>query len=222
MWQRGKTTGFYNKLLSYLDSSLSDHGILRVFWSSWEELPGKMYRSNQPFPYQIKNFVKKYKIKSIINLRGKRYCSSYFLERDYCVDNGIKLYDYPISSRDMPSKEKILNFFSLINKVEYPALIHCKSGADRVGLASCLYLIGKRNFSTKEASRQLSLKHLHIKYAKTGILDYFFESAIKNRKNSPIEFINWVKNEYNQEELKSSFKSNSLFDVVVDKILKRE
>ena len=222
MWQRGKTSGYFNKLFSYLDSSLSDHGFLRVFWSSWEELPGKMYRSNQPFPYQIKRFVKKYKIKSIINLRGKRNCSSYFLERDYCVDNGIKLYDYPISSRDMPSKNKILNYFDLINRVEYPSLIHCKSGADRVGLASSLYLIEKRKFTTKKARKQLSLKHLHIKYAKTGILDYFFESAIKNGKNSPNEFIDWVKNEYNQEELKSNFRSNSLFDVLIDKVLKRE
>ena len=74
--------------------------------------------------------------------------------------------------------------------------------ADRVGLASSLYLIGRRKFTTKKACKQLSLKHLHIKYAKTGILDYFFETAIKNGKNSPTEFIDWVKNEYNQQELK--------------------
>ena len=32
------------------------------------------------------------------------------------------------------------------------------------------------------AAKQLSFKHLHIKYAKTGILDYLFETAIKKGK----------------------------------------
>ena len=222
MWCRGKTKGVFNKLISYFDSSLSDHGILRVCWGSWGELPGKMYRCNQPFPFQIKKYVKKYKIRSIINLRGERACSSYFLEKDYCIKNKIKLYNYPISSRDAPSKEKILSFFELINKIKYPALMHCKSGADRVGLASTLYLINKHKMNVEEASKQLSLKHLHIKYAKTGILDYFFEIAIKKGKNLPDDFMLWIKNEYNQKKLKSSFKSNSIINLVTEIILKRE
>ena len=222
MWQRGKTTGFYNKLLSYLDSSLSDHGILRVFWSSWEELPGKMYRSNQPYPYQIKKFVKKYKIKSIINLRGKRYCSSYFLERDYCVGNGIKLYDYPISSRDMPSKEKILNFFSLINKVEYPALIHCKSGADRAGIMCALYMLIYKKQHPDIAKKQLSWKYLHVKWAKPGVLDAFVESYSIEYKKNKFKFMDWVKNKYNPEKLESSFRSVWWLNRFLDDILRRE
>ena len=60
--------------------------------------------------------------------------------------------------------------------------MHCKSGADRVGIASSLYLIYKHKYNVLDASKQLSFKHLHIKYAKTGILDYLFETAIKKEK----------------------------------------
>ena len=81
MWNRGNTLGFFNKVMSYLDSTFSDHGIFRIFWRSWGKLPGEMYRSNQPYPFQIKKAVKNYNIKSIINLRGERHCSSYYLEK---------------------------------------------------------------------------------------------------------------------------------------------
>ena len=100
--------------------------------------------------------------------------------------------------------------------------MHCKSGADRVGLASTLYLINKHKICVEEASKQLSLKHLHIKYAKTGILDYFFEVAIKKGKNLPDDFMLWINNEYNQKKLKSSFKSNSILNLVTEIIFKRE
>ena len=76
MWKRGLTKGRFNKL-SYLDLSLSDHGILRIFWTSLFKLPNGMYRCNQPYPYQIEKYKKKYNIKTIINLRGKRNCSSF-------------------------------------------------------------------------------------------------------------------------------------------------
>ena len=78
-----------------------------------------------------------------------------------------------ISSRDLPTKATIKKFFLLLDTIKYPAIMHCKSGADRVGIASSLYLIYKHKYNVLEASKQLSLKHLHIKYAKTGILDYF-------------------------------------------------
>ena len=55
----------------------SDHGILRFFWKSFFSLPGNMYRSNQPYPFQIQKYKKRYGIKSIINLRGERNCSSF-------------------------------------------------------------------------------------------------------------------------------------------------
>ena len=38
MWKRGFTKGSFNKLCSYIDLSLSDHGFLRVFWTSLSKL----------------------------------------------------------------------------------------------------------------------------------------------------------------------------------------
>ena len=167
MWKRGKINTLWDLIFSYVDLTFADHGIFRLSWRSWAELPGKMYRSNQPYPYQIKQDQKKRNIRSIINLRGERHCSSYYLEKNYCENNNIKIYNYPLTSRDIPTKEKIIGFFKLLDEVNYPCIMHCKSGADRAGLAAALYMIYKNQSTVKEARKQLTFKHLHIKYAKT-------------------------------------------------------
>ena len=53
-------------------------------------------------------------------------------------------------------------------------LIHCKSGADRAGLMSALYLIIAKEQSAREAMGQLNWKYGHVKAAKTGVIDAFF------------------------------------------------
>lgn len=222
MWKRGYTKGTLNKIFSYLDLTFSDHGILRIFWTSLFKLPGKMYRSNQPYPMQIKKYKEKYGIKSIINLRGERNCSSYYLEKEYCDNNNIILHNFPITSRDLPSKKTIIDFLKLLDVVNYPALMHCKSGADRAGIAACLYLIYKENYDVNMAKKQLSFKYLHIKYAKTGILDYLFETAIKKEIISSRDFLKWIKYEYNKELIKKSFKSYKFYNFLLDKVLRRE
>ena len=222
IWKKGYVKGNLNRLISYLDLTFSDHGIFRLFWRSWAELPGKMYRSNQPYPFQLSKDIKTYNIKSVLNLRGERHCSSFFLEKEFCKSNNLSLYNFPMSSRDLPSKEKILDFFDLLNKIEYPCLMHCKSGADRAGLAAVLYMIYKEKKSVSEALTQLSFKHLHIKYAKTGILDFFFEYAININNNEQMAFINWIKKDYNKTELKKKFVYNNMLSFLVDKLLKRE
>jgi protein tyrosine/serine phosphatase len=222
MWKRGNINGLVNQIFSYIDSTLSDHGIFRIFWRSWEELPGKMFRSNQPYPFQIKNDIKKHKIKSIINLRGERHCSSFYLEQDFCHKNNLTLYNFPISSRDLPDKKKLLDFNILLQKIEYPCVMHCKSGADRAGLAAALYLIYQKNYSLLDAKKQLSFKHLHIKYAKTGILDYFFCKVIEQDIKNKLDFLDWIKAKYNKKKHKEDFKVNSLLDLIINIIFRRE
>ena len=222
MWKRGRLDTFTDKIISYMDSIFVDHAIFRLFWRSYAKIDDFVYRSNQPLPYQIKLDIKRNKIRSIINLRGKRDCSSYYLEKNFCKTYNVKLYDFPISSRDMPSKDKLNNFFKLLDAVEYPISMHCKSGADRAGLAAALYLIYKKRLPVAVALKQLSLKHLHIKYAKTGVLDFFFRKAIEDDCNMPERFILWIEKKYNPKMLKEKFMSNRLYNVLVDRLLKRE
>ena len=205
-----------------MDLIFVDHGIFRFYWRSLYQISKDVYRSNQPFPWQILNDKNNRGIKTIINLRGKRNCSSYYLEKEICKKLNITLIDFPVTSRAAPNPDTILKAKQLFEKVEYPILMHCKSGADRAGLMSALYLILNKNISVKEAKKQLSFKYLHIKYAKTGILDEFFEKYLKDTMQSKINFLDCVKTKYNPEKLKSSFKPKKIFDIIITIFLKRE
>ncbi len=88
-----------------------------------------------------------------------------------------------------------------------PFVLHCKSGADRAGLVSALYLIVEKKRPVLEAKKQLSFKYLHLDFTKTGILDYIFDVFLERLKIGNIDFIDWIKQEYNAEILNSSFKS---------------
>ena len=62
-------------------------------------------------------------------------------------------------------------------------------------------------FPVEEAKKQLSFKYLHLDFTKTGILDYILDVFTERLKIGKINFLDWLKNEYNAEILNSSFKS---------------
>ena len=94
-----------------------------------------------------------------------------------------------------------------MDKIPKPFVLHCKSGADRAGLVSAMYLIVQKKLSVTEAKKQLSFKYLHLDFTKTGILDYIFDVFSQRLKIENIDFLDWIKQEYNAEILNSSFKS---------------
>ena len=203
-----------------MDLIFVDHGIFRFKWRSLYQISNNVYRCNQPFPWQIIADQKKRGIKTVVNLRGIRHCSSYYLEKETCENNNIKLINFPVTSRDTPKIETILAAKKLFKEIEYPIVMHCKSGADRAGLMSALYLILNQNVPVDKAKNQLSFKYLHLKHAKTGILDAFFENYLKENKHKP--FLEWVKEDYDPKKVKDSFKVKKLSEIISSYILKRE
>ena len=57
---------------------------------------------------------------------------------------------------------KAKQLVALLAKAEKPILIHCKSGADRSGLAAALYLAAVKKESQEEAGRQISFWYGHL------------------------------------------------------------
>ena len=71
---------------------------------------------------------------TILNLRGKSPKGYYLLEKEACDRHGIQLVDFQLFSREIPTPAAILEAKRLFDSIAYPALMHCKSGADRAGL----------------------------------------------------------------------------------------
>ncbi|NBQ74541.1 MAG: protein tyrosine phosphatase [Acetobacteraceae bacterium] len=201
-----------------------DHAILRLGWRNWGVVaPGRLYRSNHPLPWQLRLAARHHGIRTVINLRGNRAdCGADALSRAEAARLGLAHIDAPFESRGAPHKDRILRLAAIFQAMDEPALIHCKSGADRTGLAAGLWLM-LQGRPVAEALAQLSLRHGHVAASRTGILDAFFESfAVFQQANPEIPFLEWVQGTYDEAALRQSFSSNPWADRLVDQVLRRE
>jgi uncharacterized protein (TIGR01244 family) len=218
---RGDMTSPVQRLLGHLEMLFVDHGFIRVIYSNTHRVSPRMFRSAQLTPGQIERAAAR-GIKTIINLRGQRDCGSYLLQKEICARHGIAMIDFPISSRDAPRKTDLRDLKDIFARIEYPALMHCKSGADRAGLGAALYLALAENRPLEEATAQLHWKYGHLRQAKTGILDHFFETYRKRNAAQPIGLLEWTEGEYDPEALKKDFHANRWANLLIDRILRRE
>jgi protein tyrosine phosphatase (PTP) superfamily phosphohydrolase (DUF442 family) len=208
-------------VLDYVDLVFVDHGIFRMIYPNRHRLAAQVWRSAQPSPADIRALARR-GVKTIVNLRGDRDCGSYRLEIEACRKYGIELIDFSVKSRSAPRVRVFHEAKALFERIEYPMLLHCKSGADRAGLMSVLYLIFKEKMPVEEAKRQLSLRFGHIRQADTGVLDYVFDCYLAHSSHEPISFLDWVDQHYDENAIRANFKSNRIAGFVVDKVIRRE
>jgi protein tyrosine/serine phosphatase len=199
-----------------------DHGFLRARFSNFHWIDdGRMARANQPSPKAIARYSQA-GFKTIINLRGKSDTGYYALESEACERHGLTLVDARMHSREPPSREQVRKAKELFRSIEYPALMHCKSGADRAGVMAVLYKHFEMGAPIEEAIEQLSLKYLHVRQGKTGMIDFFFRTYLEERQQSGKSFMEWVETEYDQQRVKGAFMGVWWANVLVDRILRRE
>ena len=206
---------------AWRDSLLVDHAVFRVLWDNLAEVvPGKLYRSNHPTPSRLAAAKRRYGLRTLINLRGHRQCGSDALSRNAAAELGLHHVDMAFESRGAPHRDRILRFAGLYRSLEAPALMHCKSGADRAGLAAGLAILFEGGTSA-DALAQLSWRFGHWSRSRTGILDAFFiRYATEAEGRRP--FLDWVEHGYDEAALRRDFVAAGLSSFLVDRVLVRE
>ena len=207
---------------------LGDHGLLRKIYNNTHEIsPGKMWRSYQPSPADLKKW-KACGVRTIINLRGDNPGGRYFLEEEACKELDLKFVTFRVFSREAPSRDALHGARKLFEEIEYPAMMHCKSGADRAGLMSVLYLFFHEGAPLDRALEQLSFKYGHVKQGKTGVIDYAFARYVDYANetgkslSSVADFFAWVDSDYDPKALKTQFRSTGWGSLLTEHILRRE
>lgn len=196
-----------------------DHGFLRARFSNfhWIE-PGIMARANQPSPEQVARYAAQ-GFKTILNLRGPSDTGYYALEREACERHGIDMIDVRMFSREAPSAVQVRRAKELFDSMRYPALMHCKSGADRAGAMAVLYKHLKMGRPISEAVEQLGFKYLHVRHGKTGVIDYFFERYLAEGGDKT--FLEWVETT-DPKAIKTAFMRKLSAHIPLDDLLQRE
>ena len=121
---------------------------------------GKVYKSGVIPPDQIADYVKKYHIKSIVDLRYPGTTDlvnnpeiPFELTAEKQAVAKIKGVNYFNNGSDqVPKQENLDTFFKIMdNKANYPVLIHCYHGVGRAEMYSALYRIEYENFTNEQA-----------------------------------------------------------------------
>ncbi|MGJ8585497.1 MAG: fused DSP-PTPase phosphatase/NAD kinase-like protein [Marinosulfonomonas sp.] len=183
---------------------LIDHGFLRILWTNLYEVTPGVWRSNQPDRKRLTKY-KEMGIKTIINLRGQSASGFYRFEKRGCRRNQIQLLNVRMSARQLTSREELLQLLDYFETAQRPMLMHCKSGADRAGLASALYLLHIENTPIEDAKKQLSLRYAHIRSSKTGILDFMLDAYAIDTRKTPMPIRKWIEQQYDRETLTAKF-----------------
>ena len=211
-----------DRVRAHLASAIVDHGIFRQIYQNLHEIAPGVYRSNQPTPRHLAH-VQRLGVRTVINLRGPGgRLPQYLLERDACAALGLAMIDFPVYSRQLVPSEVVDAAIRLFKAIEYPVLFHCKSGADRAGFMSALYLLAHEGRPVEDAIGQLSLRYGHWRHSKTGVLDRFFEDFRDYQIRTGGDFATWLANEYDPERLQRDFHANRWANLLVDRVLRRE
>jgi protein tyrosine phosphatase (PTP) superfamily phosphohydrolase (DUF442 family) len=137
-------------------------------------IPGRVYRCAQLSATDLEATIRTHGIRTVINLRG--YCApqSWYLEECRAAHKmDVAMEDVGMSAGRFPSSHELRYLLNVLDRCEYPILIHCKQGADRTGLVSTLILLLQPNTAFDVATRQLSVRYGHVAIGRPGNLDRF-------------------------------------------------
>jgi protein tyrosine/serine phosphatase len=199
-----------------------DHAFVRLASSNAHWLSDELVRANQPWPFQVKAWADR-GIRTIVNLRVG-IDAHHLLEQEACDKYGVKQVRFVVTALQAPTREQVLGAKQLFDELEYPAMMHCKSGADRAGMMSVLYMHFRQKKPIAEALEQLSFRKFgHVRFLPEGVLDCFFETYLKEAEPLGISFEDWVKSDaYDPAAIKAAFKAQRWRALIPEKIRRLE
>ena len=218
---RGDLASASGRARAWVDALFVDHAIFRLVWTNAAPVvPGVLYRANHPTPGRLAALTRRWGLRTVITLRGPTGNGSDALAREAAARLGLTVVDMAMDSRGAPQPERILRLAEIYRTMEAPALIHCKSGADRAGLAAAVFLL-LRGASAAEAMAQLSWRFGHVRRSRTGILDAFLLRYAREAEGR-VGFLDWVREGYDPAALRRDFRAGGVAAFINDVVLRRE
>lgn len=194
------------RLADALRFHLVDHAILRILWTNLHEIAPGVWRSNQPGPGRLRDYARR-GIRTLIFLRGENAPSYLDFEQALCDDLGIRFVVVSLSGRRIWPREQLLALLDALETAERPLVMHCKSGADRAGLASAFYLLQVEGAPIAAAKAMLSPRYLHWKTSRHGRLDQLLEAFEADSAETPMPLRQWIEDRYDPDRIEAAFEA---------------
>jgi protein tyrosine phosphatase (PTP) superfamily phosphohydrolase (DUF442 family) len=165
-------------------------------------LPGQVYRCGQPSPARLERTIRRLGIRTVVNLRGCCLELPWYQAQCQVVHRlGVSQEDLNVSAGRLPAAQAIRQLIEVLDRAEYPILLHCHQGADRTGMAAVLVVLLRTGAGLAEARRHLGPSSGHLPLGRTRHIDQFFDLyeewlAREGRAHSPAALRRWACQEY--------------------------
>lgn len=108
-----------------------------------EVVPQRIYRSGQPTPEQLRAWIGRHGLKTIVNLRGPTAPGA-AEERALAASMGVDVVCLELNAYKLLPGRKLVQLLGVLQTAKQPMLLHCYHGVDRAGTAAALaaWLLG--------------------------------------------------------------------------------
>lgn len=214
----------WGRAIAWLYAMLVEHNFTNIFRFNFHRISNEAFRSSQPTMWQMRRIVKKYGIKTILNLKGTNPNSAYWaFEQEQCEKLGVRLVNINIASRSTPDAQRIRQAKELFETIEYPIWMHCKAGADRTGIYATLYQYFRQHIPIEQTDQLRLWPFGHIRHSKAGKIDNYLEQYKAYRKEHPeVGLLEWAENVADRDKIDREFKAGGLASFINDYVLRRE
>jgi hypothetical protein len=170
-----------------------------------EVIAGDVYRSAQPTAQELQTLIRRYQIRTVVNLRGDNAEDDWYWEEKRTAEqNGAVMVDVGLYGNVPPEAEQLKLLVHTLDHARPPFLLHCYSGADRAGMASVMALLLRTDADLPEARRQLAWWLGHNPLGHAGCHDRLFDRyeewlRARQQTHAPRHLQQWVRDIYRPE-----------------------
>lgn len=123
------------------------------------------YRSKTMSQSDLEQFIKKYHIKTILNLREET--GTWFAKEKQVADRmGVELHTITLDSKKLPSQQQLKDILALFNNAPKPILFHCQAGVDRTSLIAAFWKLMMQNAPLEQALEQMTPSYGHFEWSR--------------------------------------------------------
>lgn len=110
-------------------------------------VPGEAARSAQAYAGFLAPFLRRHRIRAVLNLRGQNPGFSWWrYEKRVCGRLNVEHFDISVNSRTLPARQTLLDLLDAFDASNRPFLIKCSGGQDRTSFAAALYIVHRHGW----------------------------------------------------------------------------